>query len=238
MESDKIIYSPSDLTLYMDSPFASWMEHLALTNLQFLSLADKEDELMGLLQHKGIQHEQEILTSFLDKGLIVAEITKSPHAPEDTLAAMRSGADIIYQAGLAASSFKGYADFLVKVEGKSDLGDFHYEVWDTKLSKTVKPYFIIQLCCYSEMLEALQGRRPQHIVVVLGDGDHVRLCTNDYFYYYKNLKHQFLQTHKNFSEQNQPNPADSHSLGRWSGYAEKLLEQADHLCQVATITKS
>jgi len=32
IESDEIIYSPSDLTLYMDSPFASWMDHLALTN--------------------------------------------------------------------------------------------------------------------------------------------------------------------------------------------------------------
>jgi len=222
----------------MDSPFASWMEHLALINSELLPPADKKDELMGLLQHKGAQHENEVLNSFLKQGLVVAQITRSPHAPEDTLAAMQSGADIIYQAALSAPSFKGYADFLVKVGGKSRFGDFYYEVWDTKLAKTVKPYFIIQLCCYADMLEALQGRRSPHIVVVLGNGDQIRLCTNDYFYYYENLKHRFLQAHQDFSEQNRPNPADSNSWGRWCAYADELLKQMDHLCQIATVTKS
>jgi uncharacterized protein len=224
--------------MYMDSHFASWMEHFALTNPELLPPADKEDELMGLLQHKGLQHEKEVLNSFVKKGLSVAQIMRSPHATEDTLAAMQSGADIIYQAALSAPPFKGYADFLVKVEGKSHLGDFYYEVWDTKLSKTVKPYFIVQLCCYADMLEALQGRRSQHVVVVLGNGDQACLCTNDYFYYYKNLKHRFLQAHQDFSAQNQPNPADSNSYGRWSGYADELLKQTDHLCQIATIIKN
>lgn len=238
MELNKLIFSPSDLTLYMDSHFASWMEHLALINPELLPTADKEDELMGLLQNKGLQHEKEVLNSFVQKGFSVIEITRSSHAQEDTFAAMQSGADIIYQAALSAPPFKGYADFLVKVEGKSQLGDYYYEVWDTKLSKTVKPYFIVQLCCYADMLEALQGRRPQYVVVVLGNDDQVRLCTNDYFYYYTNLKHRFLQVHQDFSAQNQPNPADSNSWGRWSGYAEELLKQTDHLCQIATITKN
>ena len=238
IDSDQIIYSPSDLTMYMDSHFASWMEHLALTNPELLPPVDQEDELMGLLQHKGLQHENGVLNSFIEQGLTVSQITRSPQAPQDTLAAMQSGADIIYQAALSALPFKGYADFLVKVEGKSQLGDYYYEVWDTKLSKTVKPYFIVQLCCYADMLEALQGRRPQHVVVVLGNDDQVRLCTNDYFYYYTNLKHRFLQVHQDFSAQNQPNPADSNSWGRWSGYAEELLKQTDHLCQIATITKN
>jgi len=44
--------------------------------------------------------------------------------------------------------------FLVRREGKSDLGDY-YEAWDTKLSKTTRPYFIVQLCCYSWMLEEI-----------------------------------------------------------------------------------
>lgn len=238
IESDQIIYSPSDLTLYMDSPFASWMEHRALTNPELLPPADEADELMTLLQNKGVLHEKEVLNSFIECRLHVVQITRSPNALEDTLTAMQSGADIIYQAGLSVLPFKGYADFLVKVEGESCLGNFYYEVWDTKLAKTVKPYFIVQLSCYADMLETLQGRRPDHVVVVLGNKDQIRLSTNDYFYYYKNLKHRFLQTHQAFSAQNRPNPADSSSWGRWSDYAEELLKQADHLCQIATITKS
>lgn len=237
-DSDQIIYSPSDLKLYMDSPFASWMEHLALTNPELLPSADAEDQLMAVLQDKGIQHEKKILDSFLEENLNIVQISKSPNAQEDTFRAMQSGADIIYQAALSINPFKGYADFLVKVAGKSNLGDFYYEAWDIKRAKSVKPDFIIQLCCYADMLETLQGRRSDHIVVVLGNGNQVRLNTNDYFYYYRNLKHQFLQTHVAFSSQNRPDPANSNSWGRWSNYAEELLKQADHLSQIATITKS
>jgi len=238
IESNQIIYSPSDLTLYMDSPFASWMDHLALTNPESLPLTDSKDELMTLLQHKGMEFERRILNNFITQQLNVVQIEKTTNAFTNTLAAMQSGADIIYQAVLSAMPFKGYADFLVKVDGESRLGPFHYEVWDTKLAKTVKPYFIVQLCCYADMLEILQERRPDAIVVVIGSGDHVRLHTNDYFYYYNNLKQRFLQAHQTFSDENPPNPADSNSWGRWSDYAQKLLTDADHLCQIATITKN
>jgi len=74
--------------------------------------------------------------------------------------------------------------------------------------------------------------------VVLGNGARASFSTNDYFYYYKNLKSRFLQTHQDFSAQDHPNPADSSSWGRWSTYAESLFKEADHLCQIATITKS
>lgn len=146
IETDRIIYSPSDLTLYMDSPFASWMEHSVLTNPELLSSADALDELMTLLQKKGALHEDKVLKFFLEANLGVVQISKSPNAAQDTIAAMQSGVDVIYQAALSLLPFKGYADFLVKVEGKSGLGDFYYEVWDTKLSKTLKPYVVMPKC--------------------------------------------------------------------------------------------
>ena len=91
-------------------------------------------------------HEDEVLKSFLEANLSVIQISKSPNAEQDTIAAMQSGVDVIYQAALSLLPFKGYADFLVKVEGKSGLGDFYYEVWDTKLSKTLKPYVVMPKC--------------------------------------------------------------------------------------------
>jgi predicted RecB family nuclease len=237
-ESNQMTFSPSDLTQYMDSPFASWMEHLALTNPELLPIPDEEDAMMALLQKQGNVHERETLALLREKGLTVVDLNKISEAANATLAAMQSSTDIIYQAVLELSPFRGQADFLVKVAGGSLLGDYHYEIWDTKLAKTVKPYFVVQLCCYAEMLETLQGRRPEHIVVVLGDGEQKRLRTNDYFYYYQNLKQNFLKTHREFSINNRPDPADSIGWGRWSKYAEELLKQSDHLIQVATITKS
>jgi len=237
-ESDQILYSPSDLTLYMDSPFASWMEHLTLTNPGFLSLIDEEDALLSALQHKGLEHESNILNEFIERKLQVVHIDKQATAFERTLTAMQSGADIIYQAAISLLPFQGYVDFLVKVEGQSRFGSYQYEVWDTKLSKTVKPQYLIQLCCYAEMLESIQQRRPERIAVVTGDGEKRYFKVNDYFYYYRNLKRRFLDTHQSFDEQNRPNPGDSSNRGRWSTYAENLLIEADHLSQVATITKS
>ncbi|ETO92001.1 TM0106 family RecB-like putative nuclease [Legionella oakridgensis] len=237
-ESDQIIYSPSDLTLYMESPFASLMEHLACIEPCTLDLADKEDPLLSVLQHKGLQFEQEILTSFVSQGLQVVSIERGKNAYQDTLNAMHKGVDIIYQAALSLHPFKGYADFLIKVEGGSDLGAFHYEPWDIKLSKTVKPQFVIQLCCYAEMLEVIQNKRPNRITIVTGDKQQVQLATNEHFYYYLNLKDRFIEVHGHFSKEDLPDPTDSDRFGRWSTYANERLFASDHLSQVATITKS
>lgn len=76
IESNHIVYFPSDLTLNMDSPFASWMEHSVLVSHERLSYSDEKDELMGVLQHKGEQHEKEILNTFLDRELSVVQITR------------------------------------------------------------------------------------------------------------------------------------------------------------------
>ncbi|GGI82677.1 hypothetical protein [Legionella impletisoli] len=65
IEADQIIYSPSDLTLYLESPFASWMEHAALHRPKMLELANEADELLSVLQHKGMELEHKILNDFI-----------------------------------------------------------------------------------------------------------------------------------------------------------------------------
>src|SRR5438874_1378549 len=69
-----------------------------------------------------------------------------------TLAAMREGHDIIFQAGFFAPPFFGKADFLRRVEKRSRLGDWSYEAVDTKLARTAKAKFLIQLGLYSDLL--------------------------------------------------------------------------------------
>jgi predicted RecB family nuclease len=233
-----IIFSPSDLTCYMESQFASWMEHHALICPELSPDSDPQDPLLSLLQKKGNAHELAILAEFQSMGLYVENLSGLENAVEKTLNAMQQGADIIYQAALQKLPFSGFADFLVKVPGKSTIGNYYYEVWDTKLSKSVKPYFVIQLCCYTEMLADIQGKIPENIVIVLGNNEKIRLKTSNYFYYYQQLKQLFLSAHLNFDPAKHPNPADSTSWGKWKSYAENLLLDADHLSQIATITRS
>lgn len=242
-------FSPSDLTRYMESPFASWMDRFSIEYPDQAPETDPADALMSSLAQKGYEHEDALESAFIEQGLNVVKIEgeSSDEKHANTLAAMRQGADVIVQARLELPPFGGYADFLVKIKheaessspskNKSSLGDWHYEVWDTKLANKLKPTFVIQLCCYAQMLESIQGCLPEFITVALGHGENERLRTSDYFYYYQTLKASFLYDHINYSPDNRPDPADSKNWADWSNYAESLMVEKDHLFQVATITK-
>ncbi|MBB3167504.1 TM0106 family RecB-like putative nuclease [Simiduia aestuariiviva] len=233
------VYSPSDLTTFLASPYASWMNRLAKAYPNDAPARDPADGLMGVLQQRGYAHEARIVDELSAQGLSVftIEADDNDERAARTVEAMRSGVDVIFQGYLRQHPFAGFADFLVKVPGPSQLGDFHYTVWDTKLSGAPKPAHLVQLCCYAHMLSALQGVRPETLVVVTGDGVQHSFRTDDYFFYYRALRDGFLTQQENFDPAQRPDPAESDSWGDWSGAAEAALLERDHLFQVANITK-
>jgi len=233
----KLIFSPTDLTTFQESPFASWMDRYVIEFPEKASQKDPVDPLLKKLAEKGYKHEDLTEQSFVDEGLSVHSMTRDSTV-SDTLLAMQTGYDVIAQAKLEKESFAGFSDFLIKVPGKSDLGEYHYEVWDTKLSKSLKPSYPIQLCCYAEMVCELQGILPEKLTLVLGDGKRAPLFTKEHFAFYKDLKSRFLRFQSEFTPELEPDPADSKSWGSWSRYAEKILLEQDHLFQVATITRA
>jgi len=189
-ESDAIIYSPSDLIRYLASPFSSWLDRYELENPGVLT-RDEQTEEEKLLSRTGDEHERSVLTEYKASGSVLVEIAKDENdfvaAYKATLAAINDKAPIIYQAALQDGSFAGYADFLkLDAPGK-------YEVWDTKLALSPKPYYPIQLCCYSEMLAAVTGQgMPERIGVILGNGDHVEFRVEDFIHYYRHIKDSFI----------------------------------------------
>ena len=240
----RLYFSPSDLTRYMESPFASWMDRFAIECPEYAPEKDPKDPLMASLSQKGFAHENAVQAAFVEKGLSLEIINDGSNNEkyENTLATIEKGVDVIAQARLELEPFGGYADFLVKESHCDGVStnhsrDYYYEVWDAKLSSTPKPTFVIQLCCYAEMLEAVQGYRPEFITIALGNGKKERLRTNDFYYYYQTLKSSFLNEQKCFNPTDKPDPADSKSWLDWSSYAEQLLLGKDHLFQVATITR-
>ncbi len=232
-------YSPSDLTRFMESPFAAWLDRFSLEYPEQAPAKDPEDPLMGILREKGYAVEAALETEFREAGRTVIKIAGQSLAEKQTHTrkAIAAGVDVIIQAALASAPFLGFSDFLVKVPGASQLGDYHYEVWDTKLASHVKPSFLMQLCCYAEMLGAIQGIRPAQLTVALGNGKKEQFPTKDYYYYYQALRDSFLEFQAEFSPEQPPDPADSRHWGDWSHYAEQLLLERDHLFQVANITK-
>ncbi len=236
--------------LFMTSPFASWMDRLTLERPYHRRQSDACDPLLQTLAKRGMRHERSYLEQLRTQGLDIVEIDDhDPQGAQDaTWAAMQAGIDVIYQARLgmrdASYPFVGIADFLRKQPGSSCLGDYHYEPWDTKLARKAKPYFVIQLCCYAEMLQTIQGRLAKHTHIVLGaattDGhpDIRSLRTQDYYYYYLALKRAFLNFHRDFDPEQAPDPSISADHGHWSAYAQRCLEERDHLSLIANISKN
>jgi len=59
-----LYFSPSDLTRYMESPFASWMDRFAIEAPDLAPDKDPADPLMGLLQSKGYAYEDAFEAEF------------------------------------------------------------------------------------------------------------------------------------------------------------------------------
>ena len=77
-----------------------------------------------------------------------------------------SGAEVIVQAALRDQQWTGYADILHRVEAASDLGAWSYEPYDTKLARETRGGTILQLATYVDLLERVQGVRPERFHVV------------------------------------------------------------------------
>ena len=233
-QSGIIIYSPTDLIRYLASPFASWLDRYHLENPGAIRPDEQTDE-EKLLSRTGDEHEQSVLTGYKTSSSGVLEISKDDFAAAHvaTLTAIKDKAAIIYQAALQDSVFAGFADFLILDESGK------YQVWDTKLALSPKPYYPIQLCCYSEMLAATTGQEmPERIGVILGNGDRVEFRVEDFIYYYRHIKNSFIAMQTAFSGNmvDCPKPLPRAEHGRWSSYAEKFFLDEDHLVQVANIT--
>ena len=64
----------------------------------------------------------------------------------------------------------GQADFLLRADQPSDLGDWSYDIADTKLARRLKVPALLQMATYAERLTVLQGVAPELLTVVTGDG--------------------------------------------------------------------
>jgi predicted RecB family nuclease len=232
--SGQLLYSPSDLIRYLASPFASWMDRYHLENPGAAS-PDEDSEDQKLIAQTGDQHESVVLAEFKSSTPDLAEVPKGDPAiaRTATLSAISSKAPIIYQAALECERFAGFADFLLLDESG------RYQVWDTKLARSPKPYYAIQLCCYSEMLAAVTGvPMPEKFGIILGTKDRMEFRVEDFIHYYRRIKAGFLAMQDGFTGNlaDRPEPLPRADHGRWTSHAEKFFSDTDHLVQVAGIS--
>jgi predicted RecB family nuclease len=229
-----LLYSPSDLVRYLASPFSSWMDRYYLEHPDAVT----PDELSAeerLIAETGQAHEQTVLAELKTAPAGVVEIRARDlrSACEETLAAIQSKAPIIYQAALQCGPFAGYADFLMLDQAG------RYQVWDTKLARSPKPHYAIQLCCYADMLAEITGSpSSSHFGIILGTKERVQFRLEDFFHFYRHVRQSFLLMQEQFTGHldDRPEPLPRADHYQWTSSAERWFDERDHLVRVAGIT--
>lgn len=205
----------------------------------------RKDDQLELIEERGREHEAAYLAR-ASVGRRVVNLEGGPkatpksleEAQAETLAAMKSGADLIYQATLFDGTWRGHPDFLVRVETPSDLGTWSYEVADAKLAQHVKAAALLQCCVYSDLLSRLQGRMPERLHIVTGDGESHAHRLDDYSAYYRTAKRLFEERLSRTELATYPHPVDHCGVCRWYGPCQDRRRKDDHLSRVAGLSRA
>lgn len=233
-----LIFSASDIVNFLGCPHRTVLDYRALTGE---IEPDADDEFLELLAAKGIEHEEAYLQQLSDDGKDVCQISLGIDVDQqlsETASALRSGAEVIYQAAFINDEIFGRADFLVLTKTPSELGPFSYDIVDTKLARNPDPKFLIQLCSYAAGLEKIQGRPPDKLRLVLGDGRTESYATQEFSAYYRNALERFREFSVNLSRESLAEPCAACTRCHWFSHCQQGWDEKNHLKLVAGISRS
>jgi predicted RecB family nuclease len=251
----RLILSATDLINYLECPHLTHLDiEVAIGRIE---LEPTRTDATALVARKGDEHERAYLAQLRTEGREVVEIEGEPGLDDSgsgegergldglrrgakrTVEAMQAGAELIYQGVLFDGvRWRGYSDLLQRVERPSELGSFSYEVADTKLARRVKPYFLLQLCFYSELVAAIQGVAPERMHVVLGTRESQAFRVAEYAAYYRSVKQGFEEVVDTGLAETYPEPVEHCGLCRWEQHCVARREADEHLSLVANIQRS
>ena len=238
----KLVLAATDLSNFLSC------QHLVSLDLAAARGAQERpvryDPFIQELRARGHRHERAYLERLREQGCNIAGDDNASEGDqptdvsyEETHAAMRVGADVIYQAALADKTWSGRVDFLRRVDTPSDLGGWSYEVHETKLARETKAATILQLCVYCNLLGKLQGVQPEwmHVVTPGTDFEPLSYRVDEYAAYFRLLERgvgEFVTA----PNDTYPEVVSHCDYCAWWSHCEKRRRGDDHLCYVAGIS--
>lgn len=202
-----------------------------------LALPADADAASDLLRDRGLLHEETILENLRNAGAQITDLTGAVGADlaAATVAAMRAGAECIYQGALASHGWYGRVDVLRRTTAASKLGDYSYEPWELKLARRTRAAAVLQACLYSQLLGEIQGMAPEHFQIVSPIGAE-RFRYADFAAYLRSVQRQMTQwAAKGLDEY--PQPVPHCDVCRWAEQCEARRREDDHLSFVAGMTR-
>ena len=249
------VYAATDLVAFLACEHLTQLERAALAGLVRRPMRD--DPELDIIRKRGFEHERRYLADLAADGRTAVTIALDGSIEDDgerlraaaaaTVDAMAGGADVIYQATFFDGTWRGHADFLLRVESRerpSVFGPWHYEVADTKLARHVKASAVLQICTYVDLLEAVQGVRPEWMHVALGGSARAieRLRVDDFMAYFRSVRSRFVATMSADDPPafppigTYPDPVDHCDVCRWAADCAIRRRADDHLSLVAGIS--
>ena len=179
---NKNFYSPTMLTKYINCKHIIANEyHEKSLNL----IKNKRTITDDLRIQKGILHEDLYFKKLKKKYTKVKDIKSLKNLSKEeknkeTLNALKEGYEIIYGGWLSHGNWSGELDFLeINKNIKSNLGDYSYEIIDTKNSSKVRGDHLYQLGVYVDLLKEAQGILPEKFYILLKDNSKQPIKVNE-----------------------------------------------------------
>ena len=233
-------YTPSRLKNYLNCKHIIFLE----ANKNKLDLKKKDKNISDLKRlEKGNLHEDEYYKLLKNKYSKVIDIKKLNISSEEkyqkTIESMKAGFDIIRGGYLKDDKWSGEFDFLQKSEKyKSNLGEYSYEVIDTKNTSGVKTDHIIQVGLYSYLLAKIQGLTPKSFFILLKDLKKEEIKVSQVNEFFLENKIQYEHFIKNDLNKTKPEKCDHCQICDWQEVCENEWKVKRHLNQVGGNNKN
>ncbi|MGH8827281.1 MAG: TM0106 family RecB-like putative nuclease, partial [Jiangellaceae bacterium] len=166
-----VVYSASDLTEAAGCEFAVLRRFDEVLG-RLARRVVEPDAMQEYAARLGDEHERRVLAQFAEAGSVhevamanTRDAASLRASHDDTIAALRSGVDVVFQGSFFDGRFHGRADFLVREPGTST-----FAVYDTKLARHAKITALLQLAAYADQMIGAGVSPAPEVHLILGDG--------------------------------------------------------------------
>ena len=239
IKNNKFLVSPSDLNNFVACKYTV-LNEIKYHNKEIRKSPDRAND--KLWKEMGVEHEKrhyKILKEKYKKSITIKSDLNEKDRFDETVRAIQKGYDLIYHAYLIDDNLRGEADFLIKCDTKSDLGDYSYEVYDTKITRNLKPRHITQITAYSDMLGKIQKVLPEKMYLIDGSDEYHSFKTIEYIDLFNHSKKEFIKFLSNTSKEKiYPEKCSYCNLCDWKDECDKTWEKDNYINLVAGTNKS
>ena len=231
----KNFHSPTMLTKYINC------KHIISNEYYEKSLKLKKNKRTitdSLRMDKGLEHEDLYFQNLKKKYSKVKNIKSLKNLTrkekiDETIKYLKKGYELIYGGWLESGEWVGEIDFLeINRNLKSKLGDFSYEISDTKNALKVKGINIYQLGIYVDLLKDVQGILPKNFYFILKDKSKQKIKLTEVYETYLYHKRNYEKFLSDGIKKTVPEKCSYCNFCDWSDQCQNEWESKRHVNQI------